>query len=200
MKEEMFQIRSLTYTHMGSSADIPVDVFPYLQEVTHTREEQALCLFARPADYGTRLKQYWENPEDFAERTMDSPGAPALSTTKTFRYFLRRFIRSFRTERLLPDKDLWLQLEKNGQFSVTQGRNGEKVPHLSETDNWVFAYLCFLHLRRFWDGVRKRCRYPASVLPVVIRDFSDRLDESVDYEKLLRRAETVSSQIIVLKE
>ena len=142
--------------------------------------------------YAGMLQQYLEYPEFYFCGKQD------ICATKTFRHYLRRFIRTFRQEKLLPNKNLWLQLEKCGRFSVRLGRNGEELPDLSETDSYIFQYLCFLHLRRFWNGIRKRCRFPALVLPVMVRDFSDRLDESVDYDALLERATTISDQVLVI--
>lgn len=142
--------------------------------------------------YAGMLQQYLEYPEFYF------CGKPDICATKTFRHYLRRFIRTFRQEKLLPNKNLWLQLEKCGRFSVRLGRDGEEISDLSETDNYIFQYLCFLHLRRFWDGIWKCCSFPALALPVIIRDFSNRMDESVDYEALLERAAEDFGQVIVL--
>lgn len=142
--------------------------------------------------YAGKLQQYLEYPEFYACGKQD------ICITKTFRHYLRRFIRTFHPEKLLPNKNLWLQMEKCGRFSVRLGRDGEEISDLSETDNYIFQYLCFLHLRRFWDGIWKCCRFPALALPVIIRDFSNRLDESVDYEALLERAAEIFGQVIVL--
>lgn len=163
-----------------------------------TQEEQELLCFFRPVGYHTRLQQYWEYPQGFEERTTQPGNNISLSRTKTFRHCLRRFVRSFQPEPLFPNSNLWLHLEKNGRFSVRLGKDNEEIASLSESDNYVFQYLCFLHIRRFWDGLRKCSRFPAMALPVLIRDFSDRLDEDVDYDALLRRVLEVSSRITVL--
>lgn len=112
--------------------------------------------------------------------------------------YLHRFIREFSPALLLPDKDLWLHLEENGRFVVRLGKSGEEVPCLSETDQWIFRYLCWLHRVRFWEQAG---RWSGREMPkprLLIRDFSDRLDESVDFDVLLRRAEEISHQIVLL--
>lgn len=184
--------------HIGSSTEKPIHIFPYLEAVTRTKEEQEFLCFIRPVGFHIQLQQYWECPESFVEWTTQPGSTISLSVTKTFRHYLRRFIRTFRPEKLLPDKNLWLQLAKDGRFLITRGKNGSEVCDLSETDALVFQYICFLQLRRFWNQIRRRSRYPAPILPVLIWDFSDRLDESVDYNALMERALEVSGQVIVL--
>ena len=105
--------------------------------------------------------------------------------------YLRDFIQTFQPERLLPEKDLWLQLEKDGHFAVSLGKNGTKLENLSESDAYVFRFLCFWQLHRFLKGLRAWNQLPAVEYFLEVPDFSDRLDESVDYEALLARAENV---------
>ena len=165
---------------------------------TLTREEQELLYFAGPAGYHTRLQQYLAYPQGFAAKTTLPKSKVSLSTTKAFRGCLHRFIRSFRAEPLLSGSNLWLQLEKNGRFSLRLGENGEEITDFSEGDFCVFQYLCFLHIRRFWDDVRKCCGFPVAMLPVLIPDFSERLEKGVDFNALLQRSSPVASSIVVL--
>ena len=146
------------------------------------KEEQALACFESRCQYELWLQQYLQ----FAQLRQGS---------RTFLHCLRWFIRRFRPEPMQPGKLLWLHLEKDGCFTVRCGKNGEELPDLSETDRWVFRYLCFLQLHRFLAYARKRCRYPAIDLPVRIPDFSGRLDECVDFSALLARA---GNQVILV--
>ena len=163
-----------------------------------TREEQELLCFFRPVGYHTRLQQYWEYPQGFAARTILPKSNISLSTTKTFRCYLRRFIQSFQPEPLLPDHDLWLHLEKNGLFSLRLGKHGEEITDFSEAEFYVFQYVCFLHVRQFWNDLKKCYSFPPTILPIMIQDFSRRLDENIDYEALLQRAATITSLVVVL--
>jgi hypothetical protein len=169
----------------------------YLQTVARTPEEQEVSCFTKPGVYPVRLYQYQNSeelyPGNFREATC------GIGTSQTFRHYLQRFIRGFQKERLLPEKDYWLQPEKDGRFFVRLGRNGRKHSNLSKTDHWVFQYMCFLHLLRFWKEMRKRCRFPALEAPVLIRDFSDQLDESTDFKQLLVQAEALERQVLVFQ-
>ena len=179
----------------GFFADNVADTLAYSAAVELTPEERKLSCFFGPGSYSVRLYQYGDPAhrctDDFQESTW------GIGTTQTFRRYLRWFIRNFRPERLLPHKNYWLCLEKDGRFTVRLGKHGEKIPDLSETEHWVYHYLCYLHLLRFWNGMRKRCRYPVPDTPILIRDFSDRLDASVDFRKLLARAERIKQQVLI---
>ncbi len=166
-----------------------------LQELT--REERRLYCFRGPGAYPVLLQQYLKRPEAFAETT--KIGTISLSQTKTFRHCLCRFVQSFQPEKLLPGKDLWLYLEKNGRFTVRRRQDGARMPQLSETEQAIFQYLCFLELRRFWNVVRQKCRYPERRFSVVILDFSQRLDESVDFNALLLKAKEIANRVVVIK-
>ena len=163
-----------------------------------TREEKDLLYFFRPVGYHTRLQQYLEYPEALAKETTQHNGGVALSTTKTFRRCLLNFIRTFQPEALPTNNTLWLHLEKSGCFTVRFGKDGEIITGLNEADNYVFQYLCFLHIRCFWNHLQEYCCFPAVKLPFLIQDFSDRLDENIDYEALLRRAATIAALVVVL--
>ena len=163
-----------------------------------TIEERELLYFAEPAGYQMRLQQYLEYPQGFATRTTLPKSKVSLSTTKTFRSYLHRFIRNFQAEPLFSGSNLWLHIEKSGRFSLRLGENGEEIADFSEADFCLFQYLCFLHLRRFWDDVRKCCGFPVAMLPVLIPDFSERLEKGVDFNALLQRAFSAASSIVVL--
>lgn len=163
-----------------------------------TREEQELLCFFEPVGYHTRLQQYLECPQGFAAKTTLPKSKVSLSTTKTFRGYLHRFIRNFRAEPLFAGSNLWVHLEKSGRFSLRLGENGEEITDFSEADFCVFQYLCFLHIRRFWDDVRKCCGFPVVILPVFILDFSEQLEKGVNFNALLQRALSVATSIVVL--
>ena len=163
-----------------------------------TAEERALRGFHGPGPYPMRLRWYLEQPEKLAMATRI--GSVSISTTKTFRRYVHRFIRNFQPERLLPEKNLWLDLGWDGVFYLRQGKYGQRLKYLSETDTWVFHYMCFLHLRRFWNGVRRWSHFPMLTYPVAIRDFSNRLDEGVDFSALLQRAHEVEGKLILIKQ
>lgn len=163
-----------------------------------TKEEQSLLYFGEPVGYHTRLQQYLECPQGFATRTTLPGSNVRLSTTKTFRCYLRRFIRNFQPKPLLPGDRLWLHIEKSGRFCLRLGKHGEEITGFSQGDFFVFQYLCFLQIRRFWDTVRRCSVFSAATLPVLIRDFSHFLENDADYAALLELAQENVSQVIIL--
>ena len=163
-----------------------------------TKEERDLLYFSEPVGYHVRLQQYWEYPQSFAARTTASKGGICLSTTKTFRCYLRRFIRNFQPEALWPDGNLWLHLEKNGRFALRLGVNGEEITDFSKVDFYTFQYMCFLHVRRFWTSLRRCNQISLGMLPVFIQDFSELLEQGDNYDVLLQRALSNASQVVAL--
>ena len=163
-----------------------------------TQEELELLCFFRPVGYHTRLQQYMEYPEAFAEATAIPGSTVCLSTTKTFRHYLRRFVSSFQPIKLLPEKGLWLHIENNGRFFVRLGETGEEITKLTESDHYIFQYLCFLQLRRFWNELRECCRVPAVKAPALIWGYSAQLEHVTDYDALLQRTLAVTSQVVFI--
>jgi hypothetical protein len=163
-----------------------------------TREEQELLCFFRPVGYHTRLQQYLEYPESFADATIIPESAVCLSTTKTFRHYLRRFICLFQPARLLPERDLWLHLDNNGRFFLRLGSTGEDITKVSESDNYIFQYWCFLQLRRFWNELREHSCVSAVKAPAFVRDFSVWTKNAADRNALLQQTLEVVSQVVFL--
>ena len=151
--------------------------------------DREIFCFQESGIYPVRLQQYLECPESF----------PALWQTHTFRRTLRHFIRTFRSGKLLPHKNLWLDIRENGRFYVKCGKTGKEVPNLSETDRWIFQYLCFLQLHCFWNKLQRHSAFAAPKIPLLIRDFSHRLDAQVNFDDLLQRAKSISEQILVFQ-
>lgn len=167
----------------------------YLQTVSHSLEEQELSCFFAPGVYPVRLHQYKDPaqryPGDLWQATR------SIGSTRSFRDYLRQFIRSFQPQRLLPEKDYWLHLEVDGRFIVSLGIHGEEVPRLSEAENWVYHYLCFLHLLRFWDGMQDLRNYKDVKLPVLIHDLSKQLDGNANQVSLLAQARSLARQVLI---
>ena len=160
-------------------------------------EVSRCCCFDGPEDQGKQLHIYLEPeeryPGDFDDATM------GFGKRTAFRYYLRRFIRYFRPIRLLKDKNYWLCLDHDGKFSLRLGKKGQEIPHLSETENWIFHYVVFLQLVLFWDGAQAKKRHFFYKKPLLIRDFSPRIDESIDFDRLMSMAEQTGHQVILYR-
>ena len=167
----------------------------YLQTVTHSLEEQELSCFLAPGVYPVRLHQYKDPAQRYPGNLRKA--TRTIGNTRTFRDYLRHFIQDFQPQRLLPDKDYWLRLEMDGRFVVCAGINGEKLTRLNETENWIYHYLCFLHLLRFWDGMQELRNYKDVKLPVLMNDFSKHLKESADRNFLFSQAKDLARQVLI---
>lgn len=169
----------------------------YLQTVSHSPEEQTLSCFLSPGVYPVRLHQYKDPSRRYPGNLWEA--TCSIGGTRSFRDYLRHFIQDFQPQRLLLDKDYWLQLEMDGRFVVRLGMNGQEVTHLNDTDNWVYHYLCFLHLLRFWDGMQDLRNYKDVKLPILIRDFSNQLDGCTDTHTLYGLTDDFHRQRLIIK-
>jgi hypothetical protein len=75
----------------------------------------------------------------------------------------------------------------------------DEVPvFLSASDRTLFRYLCFLRTAEFWHGFESLRNLHEAGKPLVIRDFLERLDESINVGTLLERTAKLNRQIIIL--
>ena len=86
----------------------------------------------------------------------------------------------------------------NGKYAVKHGSDGDFPVVLSETERTLFRYLCFLRTAEFWRGFEELRNLHGIKKPLIIKDFLNRLDESVDSEDLLRRTQKLGRQVIIL--
>lgn len=150
----------------------------YFQKVVRNWEEQIdICLFT-PGVYPVRLPLSAESCQENRE-------------------YRDRFISAFQPQRLRPEKNYWLQLENDGRFTVRLGLQGEEITWLSETENQIYHYLCFLHSLRFRDGMVCDSDENTLKFPILIRDFLNRLDESVRPTPLLQQADSLGRQVLI---
>ena len=79
-----------------------------------------------------------------------------IGTTKTFRSYLKNYIRTYKPQCLRKGKEYLLILDNNGEFRVTHPKLPvDTVPNLSESENILYHYLCFLNLSEFWYGIEQ---------------------------------------------
>lgn len=119
-----------------------------------------------------------------------------FADTQTFRTFLFRYIRNFRPERISCAKDYYIALDPEGKFQVfCPGTTGGLF--LSETEEKLFRYLCFLHIAEFWKALAFVRDLHHESKPLFIRNFIEHLDESVNISTLLTRTWALDRQIIL---
>ncbi|MBP3369426.1 MAG: hypothetical protein J6L85_01630 [Clostridia bacterium] len=170
----------------------------YLRISSHCEEQDMSELFdGKEKMCFLRLLRY-ANEEMFYERGDLSRRTDGMSELRAFRAYLRAFIRDFRPERIRDGKKYEIVLKRNGAYSIQcEGREYMSV-YLSETEQKLFSYLCFLRTVEFWSGFEDLRNFNGVKKPLIIRNFLERLDESVDTDALIRRASELGRQVIVI--
>jgi hypothetical protein len=89
-------------------------------------------------------------------------------------------------------------LEKDGRYAVKCRIDSSDACSLSVSERTLFRYLCFLKTAEFWCGFEELRNLHGIKKPLIIKDFLERLDESINTARLLKRAENLKRQVIVL--
>ena len=76
------------------------------------------------------------------------------------------------------------------------GRSGDV--RLSETEEKLFLYICFLNVAGFWADIEKIRDLHHEKKPLVIWNFLEFLDNSTDISALVARTVKLHRQIIIL--
>ena len=121
-----------------------------------------------------------------------------FSEIKAFRAYLKSFVKAFKPERLRAGKPYELILDPSGRFGVRYASNEEMPVFLSESEQLLFGYLCFLRTAEFWRGFEQLRNIHDVRKPLLVTDFLERLDASIDVQGLLERTLQLQRQLIVL--
>ena len=143
--------------------------------------------------YRTSLARYFDG--DTERRRELSQRSGGYSDIKAFRNYLWHFKKDFQPELLRKGKAYRVILRDDGVYGV-EG-NGDDV-FLSESEERTFRYLCFLCTAEFWHGFENLRNMHSEKKPLVVSNFLERLDESVDTQPLIDRAAMTGRQVIVL--
>ena len=107
------------------------------------------------------------------------------------------FIKNFCPEHFCADGDYEIVLSDDGRYTV-QCPNPQSNVCLSESEQRLFRYLCFLRTVEFWRGFEAIRDLHSIQKPLLVSNFLERLDESVDVENLIKKTEALNRQIIIL--
>ena len=121
-----------------------------------------------------------------------------LSEIKAFRSYLKTFIKDFKPETIRDGKRYELYLKKDGRYAVRYKGDNDMPVFLSESEQTLFRYLCFLRTAEFWQGFEELRNLHSVKKPILTRDFLERLDESINIENLLQRTTELERQVIIL--
>lgn len=117
---------------------------------------------------------------------------------KTFRSHLSKFVKGFKPEPIRAGKPYELIVRKNGIFDVQSAIDRAQSVFLSESERRLFGYLCFLRTAELWCEFEELRNLHAVKKPLVVTNFLERLDESIDTKELLLRTRQLNRQAIIL--
>ena len=163
----------------------------YLYLTSHEAAQDEAEIFDGESGGNARRLVEWD-PES-AEGALRCGGLFKLGS---FRAYLRAFVRSFQAERLRPDKLYELYLRADGRYAVRHPLLGARVC-LSESEQRIFRYLCFLHTAQFWHGFEGMRDLHTVKKPLILCGLAERLDESIDVQALLERTMCLGRQVIL---
>ena len=170
----------------------------YLYLTSHCAE-QDLCevfdkdtpkMFYKPIQYLD--EDHYYSPRDLSKST------DRLSETKAFRSYLKTFIKNFKSETIRDGKRYELYLKKDGRYAVRYKGDNDMPVFLSESEQTLFRYLCFLRTAEFWQGFEELRNLHSVKKPILIGDFLERLDESINMQDILERTRRLNRQIIMI--
>ena len=143
--------------------------------------------------YRTSLARFFDGDTEGRRELSERSGG--YSDIKAFRHYLWHFKKDFTPELLRVGKPYSIILRDDGVYDV-EG-DGVEV-FLSESEQRMFRYICFLRTAEFWHGFENLRNMHSTKRPLVITNFLERLDESIEIQPLLDRAAGTGRQVILL--
>ena len=114
-------------------------------------------------------------------------------------YFAKGYLKGFVPRPINVDKDLYLSFDENYRFIPVVIQEGEERPFegLSESEELIFRYLCFLEVNNFCFAENAARGLDCAKKPLFIFNFLEYLDEGVNVAELLRRATVLGCQVFI---
>ena len=160
------------------------------QDLCDVFDKDAKKMFFKPIQYLDEDRYY--SSGDLSKCT------DRLSEIKAFRSYLKTFIKDFKSESIRDGKRYELYLKKDGRYAVRYKGDNDMPVFLSESEQTLFRYLCFLRTAEFWQGFEELRNLHSVKKPILTRDFLERLDKSIDTQDVLERTKRLNRQIIML--
>ena len=120
-----------------------------------------------------------------------------LVGTKTFRSYLMRYIKTFKPESINNTKNYKASINDKGKFEIVYPGVLNEI-YLSETEQKLFLYICFLNVAEFWEDIECIRDMHHEKKPLLIKNFLEFLDQSTDIKGLITRTKKLGRQIIIL--
>ena len=169
----------------------------YLDSVACCAEEEAVSCFAawQKADFPHRLCRYIraerENDREFRKSTAGA------GFTDAFRGYLKHYIQHFEPQLLQPDKPYQLVLSPAGAFTVVHPEAPDTVFYLSDIENRLYHFLCFLNLAEFWAGFEAIRDMHHVQKPLFISEFFEFLPQDTDMTGEWERIASLGRQVFI---
>lgn len=163
----------------------------YFDLLNQHREERRLSSFNDfKVNYAHRIAKYFN-------KGLNNDTGGYIST-RSFRQFLSSYISSFEKIRLNPTKDYYLELDRNGEFKVTNGMR--ETTFLSETERTLYNFFCFISLNELWYKAEKIRDFNHLAMPIIVSGFLGRLDCSTDLSLCVEKMRELPHQVILIAE
>lgn len=169
----------------------------YRTIISHCTEQDTIDNFdGRDDSFPLRLCWYrgcddYEVPKDLHSRSN------YVVSTKTFRSHLVRYIKAFEPEPINNIKNYKATINNQGKFEVVYPGVSGELP-LSETEEKLFWYICFLNVAEFWTDVENIRNMHHEKKPLIIKNFLEFLDQTTDIDGLIARTTKLGRQVIML--
>lgn len=169
----------------------------YRTIISHCTEQDTIDNFdGRDDSFPLRLCWYrgcddYEVPKDLHSRSN------YVVSTKTFRSHLVRYIKAFEPEPINNIKNYKATINNKGKFEVVYPGVSGELP-LSETEEKLFWYICFLNVAEFWTDVENIRNMHHEKKPLIIKNFLEFLDQTTDIDGLIARTIKLGRQVIIL--
>lgn len=191
-------VRGLNLCAYDESGNDVTEKYLYLS--SHSEEHDSSEVFLNERDEATPRFLRYKNEDLFYMSHELARRTDGFSKIKTFRAYLKEFVENFNSEVIRGGKEYEIFLDEGERYSVRRQLDFESICHLSECDKTLFYFLCFMKTAEFWQGFEELRNMNGVAKPLIIKNFSERLDESIDVEELLWRKAPRKRQIILLKE
>lgn len=168
----------------------------YCHAISHCRENDSSEVFdGMDRSFSLKLCQYHNSDECDFNRFSDV--TDRIIKTQAFRSYLIKYIKTFNPEPINTQKEYQISLTKRGRFEVIYPGASEKIP-LSETEEKLFLYMCFLNTAEFWKQIENVRNMHHETKPLIIKNLLEFLDQSTKIHNLVMRTLRLKRQIIIL--
>jgi hypothetical protein len=170
----------------------------YLYLTDHCAEQDSADVFVgTEREMPLRFLQY-ANEELYFPRNELHRLTGKMSSLKTFRAYLKQFIKQFEPQVIREGKLYEFILKSDGRYGVRY-KNDDGMPVcLSESEQIIFRYLCFIKTLEFWSGFEELRNLHGLQKPILVENFLERIDESIDIQILIKRTAEFNRQMIIL--